>query len=300
MADIDLRALPGSDVVLHFGGSTNEIDAYTFSNCLLEMSEAMREINNQINDNFSIEITIEGIGPGSFKARIATRFKSLGGLLAKNAKNVIISVFSSYVFLGLHPDVAEQVIVNDDSVIVVRGHDRIIIPRNGWDAKEKIKDNSSVETHIAKAFSILSEDPSVTDFAIAPSFSSKAPVGIINRDDFPSIIQNYSHLEVESANKRHKDERTKLTVLKLVFERGPRKWQFVWNGVRISAAIKSETFFHKLASHEYKFTQGDVLDVTLRIYQRRDDISGVWINTGYEVIEVHGLENMPRQSSLLR
>jgi hypothetical protein len=200
----------------------------------------------------------------------------------------------------LHTDAAQQIIVNDDSVIVVHGSDRIIIPRNGWNAKERIKDKSSVETHIGKAFSILSEDPSVTDFAVAPSFSSKDPVGTINRDEFPSIIQNYSHLEVESPNKRHKDERAKLTVLKLVFERGPRKWQFVWNGVRISAAIKSEPFFQKLASHEYKFTQGDILDVTLRIFQKRDDISDVWINTGYEVSEVHGLENMPRQSSLLR
>ena len=89
-------------------------------------------------------------------------------------------------------------------------------------------------------------------------------------------------------------------MLKLVFERGPRKWQFVWNGVKISDAIRSDEFFHKLASREYKFTQGDILDVTMRIHQTRNDISGVWMNTDYEVTEVHGLENMPQQSTLLR
>jgi hypothetical protein len=82
MADIDLRELPASDVVLHFGGRPNEVDAFTFSNALIALSDALRELNNQINDNFIIEITIEGVGPGSFRAKIGTKLKSLGGIFA--------------------------------------------------------------------------------------------------------------------------------------------------------------------------------------------------------------------------
>jgi len=47
------------------------------------------------------------------------------------------------------------------------------------------------------------------------------------------------------------------------------------DGIRISAPIKSDEFFDKLATREYDFSQGDVLDVTLRVHQVRDEISGV-------------------------
>ena len=89
-------------------------------------------------------------------------------------------------------------------------------------------------------------------------------------------------------------------VLKAVFQRGPRKWEFVWNSIRISAPIRDDTFFHKLASREYAFAQGDVLDATLRVYQHRDEITGVFINERYEVVQVHDLIKRPRQDALFR
>jgi hypothetical protein len=58
MADIDLGSLSPSDIVLHFGGRPNEVDAFTFSNSLIAFAEAISEINGQINENYSIEITI--------------------------------------------------------------------------------------------------------------------------------------------------------------------------------------------------------------------------------------------------
>ena len=60
MADIDLRALSASEVVLHFGRRPNEVDAFTFSNSLIALSDALREINSQINENFSNATTTSG------------------------------------------------------------------------------------------------------------------------------------------------------------------------------------------------------------------------------------------------
>ncbi len=183
--------------------------------------------------------------------------------------------------------------------MITTGSDRIIIPKATWEAKEKIKNPKVIEHHISTAFSVMAEDPSVSDFGIASSLSDPSPIGTINRSQFAAIARQYEEKE-DDKNKKFQDERTKLTVLKLVFERGNRKWQFVWNGIRISAPIKSDEFFDKLATREYDFSQGDVLDVTLRVHQVRDEISGVFINSDYEVIAVHGLEKMPRQRDLLR
>jgi hypothetical protein len=54
-----------------------------------------------------------------------------------------------------------------------------------------------------------------------------------------------------------------------------------------------------MARREYEFGQGDVLDVTLRITKVKDEMSGVFINEKYEIVEVHGHEKPPRQDSLL-
>ena len=85
---------------------------------------------------------------------------------------------------------------------------------------------------------------------------------------------------------------------KAILVRSARKWQFVWNGIKISAAISDESFYESLARHEYEFGKGDIIDETLRIFQRKDDETGVYINTRYEVIKVHRRIPGPRQDSL--
>jgi hypothetical protein len=299
MADIDLRALTPSDLVLHFGGRLNEVDAFTFSNSLIAFGEALREINAQVNENYCIEVSIEANGPGSFRAHIATKLKSLGGLLSHDARNVIAGILATFIYLKIDPQEPPKIIINDDSVVIQTGTDRVIVPRATWEAREKIRNHSAIETHVRKAFSVMEEDASISNFGIASSIHDKYPIALIDRGAFAVITREPEEVG-EDDNKTFKDEKTKLTVLKLVFERGNRKWQFVWNGIKISAPIRSDEFFDKLASREYDFSQGDVLDVTLRVHQIRDEISGVFINSDYEVLEVHGLEKMPRQRDIFR
>ena len=62
MADIDLSEFSGDEFVFHFGGRPSEVDAYTFANTLIAFSEAIREINRQLNPDSKLEITIEGVG----------------------------------------------------------------------------------------------------------------------------------------------------------------------------------------------------------------------------------------------
>jgi hypothetical protein len=57
-----------------------------------------------------------------------------------------------------------------------------------------------------------------------------------------------------STTSRLKDQRNPgSTVIKFVFEKGTRKWQFVWNQIKIYAPITDDEFFIKLASCEYIF-----------------------------------------------
>jgi hypothetical protein len=79
--------------------------------------------------------------------------------------------------------------------------------------------------------------------------------------------------------------------LKAWFTPGNRKWSFEWNGVPISAPIRDEAFWQKLASREYLIGQGDALDVELRFQQNYDEGLGMFVNDvhTFEVIKVSGV-----------
>lgn len=69
-----------------------------------------------------------------------------------------------------------------------------------------------------------------------------------------------------------------VVVLKAWFVPGNRKWSFEWNGVPLSAPIKDESFFKKLASHAILIGQGDALDVELKYEHDYDEELGVYVN----------------------
>ncbi|HME22963.1 MAG TPA: hypothetical protein VKI44_16770 [Acetobacteraceae bacterium] len=281
--------------MLHFGGRPNEVDAFTFSNSLIALSEALQEINRQTNPDFAIEIAIEGVGPGSFRATIKATLKSLGGLFKRSGEGIVVGVLAILIGQRLFPDSA-KITVDESMVVIENGHDKIIILRAVWNAKEKLPDPRQVERHIGRAFATLDDDPSITEFGLLGHITDEAPVAIIPRATFP-LLAAPETIE-PTGNRRYRDERTKLTVLRAILERSTRRWQFVWQGIRIAAPIRNQTFFEKLASREYWFAQGDLLDFMLRIHQVRDDISNVFINESYEVLEVYGVQHIDRQPRL--
>ena len=296
MAEIDLSKLPDSEIVLHFGGRSNEIDAFTFSNSLVAFAEALQEINRQISPELAVEVAIEGVGPGCFRAKINTKIKSLGGLWRGVGKPLLIGILASYIYertLG-----TSTVIKVDSSMVVIeQGSNRIIIPRDVYDARQKLPRPQQIERHVARAFAAMEDDPSVTDFALMARIDDPTPPFAIPREDFPRL--STPELSAGEDGRRYRDERTLVTIVKAVFERGNRKWEFVWqSGVRISAPIQDPTFFDKLASREFWFAQGDTLDVMLRVHQKFDDINGVYINEWYEIIKVFRVDHREHQGRL--
>jgi hypothetical protein len=296
MAEIDLRQLSGDQIVLHFGGRPSEVDAFTFSNALIAIGEAFREISRQVSPEFKIEVIIDGVGPGSFRARIKTSLKSIGGLFKPSSENLILKLWALIVY-ERHSDGA-IIDITPDHAVLRDGDNVILLPLEVWHARERLPEPNAIEEKVAKTFEILDEDASVTDFGIVPNIGDDEPLAVIPRSDFPRLATPPS-LVTEEEGKRYRDERTKLIVIKAVLERSTRKWQFVWNGIRIPAPIKDDVFFEKPRNREVSFTQGDVLNVILRIHQRRDEANGVFLNERYEVIRVFGKDEMPRQHSFV-
>jgi hypothetical protein len=302
MADINLAAFAEDEFVFHFGGRASEIDAYTFANSLVAFAEAIREINKQINPGTNLEISIDGIGEGSFRVKLKTSARFLSELLrsadAKGiAKALVIGIFANLIYEKCIAD-HEKIVINDDSVIIQKGSDRIIVPRTVYERTKTLPDPAIVDKHISKGFQVLNEDQSVSDFGITRRLDDPTITAPIPREDFSILAQPSTAIVEADEDQRIIEQKEKLIVLRAILERSTRKWQFVWNGIRISAAIVDHHFFDGLARHEYVFGQGDILYVMLRIYQHRDENTGIFMNNAYEVVEVLSHEPGPRQQPL--
>lgn len=88
LATVDVRQFGGDTIVVHFGGQLTSVDAYTFANSLVAFADTVRGVNAQINPGQNIEVRLEAVGPGSFKAVIKYVKKGLIGLFASAPQNI--------------------------------------------------------------------------------------------------------------------------------------------------------------------------------------------------------------------
>lgn len=286
MTTTDVRQLQDSSFVFHFGGRPNEIDAITFGNALVSLAEAVRAINARVNPGYSLEIAIEAVGPGSFRAKLKTAKKSLKNLFSASIiGDIAIGLLTTILWEKvISPDDPPTIIVQTDAVVIEYGADRIIVPKDVFEAKAKVERDPTVNKHIAKAMEVLDADPAVTSLGITTELRDPDLVAEFPKAVFPVIRQHA--LATPSDKSRFDDTNAVLSVHKAVFERSTRKWEFVWQGFRISAPILDDTFFDRLEAREISIRQGDAFEAKLRVHQAFDALSGTWLNDRYEVIAV--------------
>jgi hypothetical protein len=292
MSTIDLRSTTDDDgFVIYFGGRPNEVDTYTFANALVAISDAFREVNSQVNQGIALELRLEALAEGSFKAKVRGAPKSLKNLLSSLSKNVILPIFLAFLYDEIKGK--EQIVVNDDEVVIERGSDRIIIPRKAYDTAKSLPNKPAIRSHIAKAIYAVDSDENVESFGIYKNFDADIPALFdLSRDEFDRVRE----LEIEGdPGRRTREERATIHVLKAVFQASSRKWDFVWNGVKISAPIHDPVFLADLLQRVYLIGNGDALEVTLKISQKWEESSSVWLNDGYGVEKVW--RHVPAQRS---
>tara|TARA_R110001592_G_scaffold7032_3_gene39521 strand:+ start:66022 stop:66480 length:459 start_codon:yes stop_codon:yes gene_type:complete len=81
-------------------------------------------------------------------------------------------------------------------------------------------------------------------------------------------------------------EQANLFIKRAILERSKRKWEFVWRGFKISAPVLDDHFYSDFFAHKITLAPGDQLEVKLKIYQSKDEDTGIYSNDRYEVTEV--------------
>lgn len=277
--------------VVHFGTEGERVNAYTLATALINLADTAKAANATINPGYEIEVVVEALGGGSFRAKVRTIYQGAANLFSQERlQAIVLAVIANFVYQHtLAPDSQVEVRIFTDEVLVQQGETRIVVPRNVHDATQQVERSPRFRSGIAGVMRTLEADPAITAFGFSPHPEDPTPPVEIPRHRFPMIP---TMLEEVVSDSRELIEITDLEILRAILERSSRRWQFAWGGMRISAPVFDDSFYDKFFAHEITIAPGDRLRVKLKVKQRRLPDVGIYINEGYEVCQV--LEHIPR------
>jgi len=277
-------------VVLYFDTSNTTINAYTLASTLVSISDAAKAANSSVNAGHNIEVVVEALGEGSFKAKISAVYAQSKNIFSSQVvAGVIIGLLSNYIYERVFSlDDSIKVEINTNEVIIEKGDERIVVPRNVYDATREAEKNPKFVQSIERTFQAIENDPAIKGFGFAESMESGKPEVMMSRE---SMILASGEVDVIEGV-RVVPEVVELQILKAILERGRRKWEFMWRGIKISAPITSQGFYDEFFNHDITIAPGDSLEVRLEIKQVRNEDTGIYVNKSYAVADVY--KHIPR------
>jgi hypothetical protein len=87
-------------------------------------------------------------------------------------------------------------------------------------------------------------------------------------------------------------------VLKAILSDANRKWEFIYQGIKISAFIKDKNFLREVANGIHAFRSGTKLNCDIEIEQTYDSEIDTFLNTNYSIIKVHKVIQPPAPRTL--
>lgn len=280
--------------VIRFGTEHSRINAYTLATSLVALADAAKSANAAINPGFEIEVVVESLGAGSFKAKLKAVYRASGNLFSGGAvQAIVLNVIANYIYQHtLGKDVEPNIQVLTDEVIVEAGEKTVVVPRIVYDSCRSVERLSAFSGNVGKAFQAVDRDKDVKFFeirSISEDELQEDPPISVPRENF-AVLSSSVVSELEDT--RELLETTDLQIIRAILEKGKRKWEFAWKGVRISAPLTDEKFFQNFSERKFTVAPGDGLEVTLKITQKLNHEAGLYINSAYEVVRV--LKHLPR------
>lgn len=282
--------------VLYFDTPRREISAYALATALVGLADAVREANALVNPGYVVEVVVEGLSDGSFKATVRTIFTKAKNLFSHQAVQAVIwGIVSTHIYEKvIKTDEPPKITVSENLVTIQIGNDKIIVPKDVYEAKKQVEKSERFNNAIGKIFDGAAADPDVKGLAIAEDSGKERPPLIVPREKFV-LLQTQQPLDETT---REIVEITHVEISRAILERGKRRWEFFWRGVKIAAPILDERFFDRFFAHEITIAPGDALEVALRIIQEKNPDSGIYVNVRYEIVEVYGHVPRLKQNAL--
>lgn len=287
----------GNTFVVHFQTENERINAYTLASTLVGLADAAKAANSTVNPGFDIEIVVEAFGSGSFRALVRAVYTPARNLFSNQAvQAIILNLVAAFIWERVFAT-REQVKVElrTEEVVIEEGHDRIIVPRHVYDATRAAEKNPQFARGIGRMIESIASDDQVSGVAFVSNMDEPAPEAVIPRSTLETLQPFHDD---DDSLTRIIEENCDLQILRAILERGSRKWEFMWRGVRISAPVLDDRFYEDFYAHKITIAPGDELKVRLAIKQQRDPKIGVYANIEYQVVQYFEHIAAARQTQL--
>lgn len=290
---------------LKFDGKLHEVDASTLGYSLLNITNLIQEVNQELGTGQKIEIKVKANAPGSFLVHIALDAGQVVNPLMEylNADNIKIVAEATTAIIGtlgalfglrkfLKAEPPKEVSQKEEVVEIQNSAGAtVIIDRRTYSA---YFNNTKVNDALSKTFKTLDSDPNITGFEITDE--QEVPVFEVEREDFQPMALTSS---VPQAQTRSITQRATLYIVKPSFEHN-LTWNVVYAGIRASVMMEDEQFLARIDKGE-RFAKGDQLEVELKIDQVLDQNVGTYINRlPYHVLKVVHHIPRPEQEGLFQ
>lgn len=267
-------------------GEMEGVDASTLVEVLGNLSVAIHQVNDDLQTNKSLRVKIRHIQPGCYDIFLGLKETCLDPILqgASNPNVVagatIISVLAGLITIrnflkGVKPNRVESP-DNKNKMIFKGDGTNIKVDNRTYNI---YANDQVVDSALGKTFDALDSDHAIEGLELYDQDRKK--LCEIERADFAPLALP---APIQDCDTRIKTEEAILTVFKVVFEKG-YKWQFYYQGIKISASIRDESFF-KMIDSGAKFSKGDRMVVDLEIKQMFDKTIQNYINKEYTVIAI--------------
>lgn len=265
---------------LEFEGQTHSIDANTLVNILVHYQSVITEANRQLSGG-SREVTLKvnALKQGSFIVDVSVAQNIIEQLFSKDAVEyaaglcaVVGGVYQLYKHFKGKPVKTKEDKKCADTILKLGDNVNIAI---------NIYNQQPVRQAVSKSMETAKEDPSVDGFTIKGDDGKKCAE--FERKEFEDYIYDGFDTEEEVPEERIEEEITTLVIVGLNFERGSR-WQFMYNGFKISMIVKDDALMQKIDEGE-RFGKGDAIKVKLRRVQKYNKEYRAYENKSYRIVE---------------
>ncbi len=274
---------------IKYNSEFHQINVKTLLNSLFNITGILEEINQELNIECNtyrkINMNIKAFPKGSFNvdldiinavSQAADFFSHADIHTAQSIVQILIDLLRLKKLLrGKKPKEVEE----KDDKITIKNDDnaKITVDQRTFNI---YANNVTVNASINKNFENLANDDEISGLEIGDEKSTQQID--IDGSDFNSLSSENELLEENTKEIIIKEARC--TIIKIVFEEN-RKWQFYYEGNKISAYVNDEHFMKQVEKGE-NFSKGDVLICKLKIHQLFDESVNTFINRDYEIIEV--------------
>lgn len=269
---------------LELQGQTHSIDANTLVNMLVHYQAIVTEANKQLSGG-SREVTLKvnALKQGSFIIDISVVQNIVSQLFSSDTVSYVADLCGAVggIYALYHKFKGKPIKTDKEKeeAVSIKLEDNTNININTIN----IYNQPLVRQAVSKSMETANEDPSVEGFTIKGDKGNTCAK--FERKDFKDYIYDGFDTEDNIPNEKIIDEDTTLVIVGLNFEPGAR-WQFMYNGFKISMIVKDDALMQKINEGE-RFGKGDAIKVKLRRIQRYNKDYRTYENKSYKIIEFY-------------